>query len=372
MKTIFCNLPPAFLLAVLLAPAALADDTTARVQAEGESAVSYEDALNSALRSAVREVAGVVLAAETKVADFVLIRDSIYSRSAGYVRSYRELNRSRGLDGTFRVKISAEVARGSITDDSLAIRNLIEHVGRPQFTVSVDEREGSEHGVGAWVEGAFSDHLRQSGLSVLHRQTADAALQRQYERAAAAGNTRRAAQLKWQMGAPYGVHVVAFGTTRKETIYNVETNAAAVEVQVTVSHRDTGAVVASHHEAGRAASVDTAGMRSAAADAVARAFPAVLDKILSHWTEELDVGARLAVRLFDTPYEDVAALSAKLRTVQDVSNVEIIEAPEGGIASISVIGRIIAEDLASALPRLMGGGYKAAIEGPRLVTVEPR
>ena len=62
---------------------------TVRVKAEG---YNHDDALKQALRKALEQGAGVQISAHSQVQDYVLIRDTIYSRAAGIVKDYRILN----------------------------------------------------------------------------------------------------------------------------------------------------------------------------------------------------------------------------------------------------------------------------------------
>jgi len=343
---------------------------TQSVIVEAESAVSFEAATEKALRDAVRQVAGVVLASETKVADFQLVCDAIYSRAAGYVRSHRVLDERRTLDGAYAVKIHAEVARGSIRDDFLAIQGLIERMGRPRFVVAVEERSGSEHGVEVWVEGAINEFLEETGFSVLHTRTRDESVERQFMRAVAAGDKDKAAQLKLQMGAPYGVDVIAFGRKRSQRVHGIAANFSTVELQVTVAHRDSAEVLASKSVTGRGGSTDTSGMQRAARQAVAEIFPEVLKRILYHWTKDLDVGAAIAVQVHDDDFTLLSALKSEIERFEGVRNVEIVEAPSGGIAVLRVLGRVRAADIAARIPKWTGRRLKANVEGPRLVTAE--
>lgn len=344
---------------------------TVSVTATGESAVSFEAAKENALRNAVRETVGVLVVSDTRTADFTLICDAIYSRASGYVRSYKVLEKKRGLADTYFVRIHADVARGKINDDYLAIKNLIEYMGRPQFVVSVEERAGSEHGVGVWTEGAVNDHLETTGFNALHVKTRNASVQRQYMRAVAKGDTARAQQLSQQMGAPYGVDIIAFGRKSIERIYDTTVNFSVVELQVSVVHRDSGQIIASKSVTGKGGSVDTSGMQLACKRAVAEVFPQVLDRILSHWVEDMDRGIELTVQVYDASYSVVSALADKIKLLEDVRSVQMGEVPDGGIANLRVIGMIKARDVADRIPAWTNSVYQANLDGPRVVTARP-
>jgi hypothetical protein len=340
---------------------------TESVVVNGESTVSYDDATQRAIRAAIRQVAGVALTSETKVKDYELIREAIYSRAAGYCRSYDVLEKNRGLDDTYVVRVRADVARGQIKDDFLAIQSLIEQMGRPRFITLVEPRAGAVDGTKVWVEAAINDHFEQTGFSVLHAETRDEAQLRAVLRAVAQGDTAKARQLKLRMGAPYGIDVVAFTQKKKERVYNVDANFAVCELRVMVVHRDSGEIVASKTGVAKAGSIDTSGMRSAAKKVVADVFPQVLDRILYHWCKDLDVGTAFTVEIAHAPFEVVSGVQQALEGVDGVRSVRGEGAPDGGIAVLRVIGRVSPHALADRIGEWGEGRLRVGYEG-RTVT----
>ncbi len=345
-----------------------ADETPIEVSAQGESETSYDAAEQDALRTAVRQAVGVALESQSKVVDFTLIRDAMITRANGYVRSYNVTDKRRSANDTYVVKLRAECVRGKMDNDFLAIQNLIELMGRPQFSVKIEIKPGSEPGIDSWVEGAFMDELDKTGLAVLDGKTASEATEREYQRALAAGNAKKANQLKLKMGAPYGVTVTATGSKKAEEVYGAKMNMAVVELKAAVSHRDSAEILASKNAAGRAGSSDSTGLQDACKKAVATVFPEIMDRILFHWTRDLDIGSSITLEISDSNYATVAALVDKLRKVENVTQAEIVEAPEDGIAVVRIIGRIKAEAIASQLSKLSGGKFEGNISGPRKVT----
>jgi hypothetical protein len=364
----------AALMATCMARVCIAQDDLTPVTVTGESAISFDDAEQRVLRDAVRQVAGVVLAADTKVADFALIRDAICSRAAGYVRSYKVLSKERGLDDAYVVKVYAEVARGAISDDRLAILNWIELMGRPQFQVTVKDRSDTEQQVATWVEGAVNDLLETTGLNVLHAATRDESIERAQRRAKLQGDATRAAQLDLMMGAPYGVEIVAFARKWSDRAFNLPLTNYKVELSAGLVARDTGEVLASKDAAGVAqdqGNLGTTSYRDASRRAVEAVFPEVLDRMLAHWLHDFDVGASVELRLYALPPAEVYALKPKLEGIPGVSQANVVEAPEGGIARMLVISRVKAADLAERIPALTGGRLRGYVEGPRMLSARP-
>ncbi len=361
----------ALVLSVDVAILRAAEEAPIEVSVQGESETSYDAAEQDALRTAVRQAVGVALESQSKVVDFTLIRDAMITRANGYVRSFTVTEKRRSADDTYLVKLRAECLRGKMDNDFLAIQNLIELMGRPQFSVKVEIKPNSEPGIDSWVEGAFMDELDKTGLAVLDSKTAGEATEREYQRALAAGNTKKANQLKLKMGAPYGVLVTATGSKKAEEVYGAKMNMAVVELKATVSHRDSAEILASKNGAGRAGSSDTTGLQDACKKAVATVFPEIMERILFHWTRDLDIGSTITLEISDGSYASVSALVGKLRKVENVTQAEIVEAPEDGIAVVRIIGRIKAEAIASQMLTLSGGTLEGNISGPRKVTARP-
>ena len=57
----------------------------------GDRAAAFEEAKQNALRQAVEQGVGVLLSSHTRVENFAIIEDNIYTRTEGYVRSYEVL-----------------------------------------------------------------------------------------------------------------------------------------------------------------------------------------------------------------------------------------------------------------------------------------
>jgi hypothetical protein len=102
-------------------------------------------AIRDALRNAVEMGLGTLIDSKTLIKNDELIRDRIFSQSAGYVAAYSILSENR-MDkaDAYRVCLRAEVQFVRIEDDLRAIGIIIQVVGNPRFmTVYVSERDAS-------------------------------------------------------------------------------------------------------------------------------------------------------------------------------------------------------------------------------------
>jgi len=108
------------------------------VTVTGESAHSFEEAKEDALRKAVEMGAGKEVFSDTRITDYALMHDTIVSRAAGYVRGFDILEKKEAA-GVYSLKIRATVAVGQIKDDWGAIQVVIQREGRPNLLVVCTE-----------------------------------------------------------------------------------------------------------------------------------------------------------------------------------------------------------------------------------------
>ena len=109
---------------------------TATGQATGNRNIVKQQALADALRQAVRKGAGVNIISSTKVTDYVLSFDRIFSRAFGYVKSFKILSSGYDDSGIYKIKISAQVSKSSLEmNDYLAMRQIIALKGSPKLLI---------------------------------------------------------------------------------------------------------------------------------------------------------------------------------------------------------------------------------------------
>lgn len=77
---------------------------------------ALEEAVNLANRLAVEQVLGVYVEAETLVQNMVAVRDSILTKSGGYVSGYKVLTQGKGADGLYHVKVESIVSIVPLVD----------------------------------------------------------------------------------------------------------------------------------------------------------------------------------------------------------------------------------------------------------------
>ncbi len=129
--------PLCFALLLSLCSVIYADiSVTVTGQAAGSGRIVKQQALADALREAVRKGAGINIISNTKVTDYVLNFDRIFSRAFGYVKSFKILSSGYDDTGIYKVKISALVSKTSPEmNDYLAMRQIIALKGSPKLLI---------------------------------------------------------------------------------------------------------------------------------------------------------------------------------------------------------------------------------------------
>ena len=115
-------------------------------EATGEAAIvgkdeqkAFDQAVKAALQSAVEQVAGVVVEAQTQTLENVLVRDQVVAHTAGYVKSYDVVSKKKEK-GVYSVTVSAKVGLGEISRDVQAARALVRRFGRPSLVIMLQEQ----------------------------------------------------------------------------------------------------------------------------------------------------------------------------------------------------------------------------------------
>ncbi len=137
---------------------------------QGNPAMARDGAIQDALRKAVEQAVGTMVASETLVENFQVVRDNIYNKSQGYVKEYKVVKESPQKD-LYMVTISATVSTENLKNDLGALGLLIARVGKPRTLFMVAEQNvGQEillYWWGYWGKGgaAFAGQSVEMAVS---------------------------------------------------------------------------------------------------------------------------------------------------------------------------------------------------------------
>ena len=168
-------------------------------------------AIEQAKREAVASGIGMLLISETEIQDFQLKRDQIITRANGFVKSYRELSSSTEIDGTWKVKIEAEVTAifDEMLKDQMALQLLLSWLKKPRFMVMLDENNMGDAGsIVAATE--VNRVLKEKGFDVISAEQTKSILGRREAQAAIDGDTQAAMTIANQ----YQAEIIVTGRAR--------------------------------------------------------------------------------------------------------------------------------------------------------------
>lgn len=114
----------------------LAQTNISEVEAKGIG-TNKNDALQDALRNAIGQAAGVALASETKVENFMVIKDAIATNTKGYITSYEVIKETQ-LASSYEVIVKAKVSLDPMKADA---KLLMKQIGGVRFLVMYDARK---------------------------------------------------------------------------------------------------------------------------------------------------------------------------------------------------------------------------------------
>ncbi|MCD4826114.1 MAG: hypothetical protein K8S55_16100 [Phycisphaerae bacterium] len=138
MRRVFFYLLVVTLFTSLFAQQATAARNLVTVTVIGKG-MSKKEAVADGQRKAVEEAAGTLIYSETKTKDFVLAKDTILSRAAGFVQSCDIVSKSVDEDGVWTLKLRIVVSKKGIVDCWGVITNLLKQMGRPKVMVFIRE-----------------------------------------------------------------------------------------------------------------------------------------------------------------------------------------------------------------------------------------
>lgn len=132
---------------------------TTEVEAEGFAVIdtlgketAREKALKEAFRRAVEQAVGVLVQSETLVQNAELINDKVYSKSQGFIKTYKILSENVTAD-EYRLKIHAKVSTVKIQKELTTLGLLIEQMGKPRILTLITEQTATGETASSWWGG---------------------------------------------------------------------------------------------------------------------------------------------------------------------------------------------------------------------------
>lgn len=200
--------------------------------------IARDQALRDALRKAVEQGVGTYINSETRVQNFQLLSDRIYSQASGYVSSYRVIGETREGD-LYRVIVRALVKLDRIEDDLRAIGILVHEQGRPRLLVII-KPAGAATMEREMAETRMVSALQAKGFPVVDEPTMRQILDREQLQRILTGDNQAA----MHAGLSAGAEIVIAGTINQQSerrrvpyssdeieVHRVQISARAVNAQ---------------------------------------------------------------------------------------------------------------------------------------------
>ena len=323
-------------------------DGMAALPAQGGADIARDNALDDALRKAVEQGVGTFVSSETKVENFQLISDNIYSKTRGYVSSYRVI--TEGPEGAlYRVVIRAKVKLDDIEDDLAAINLLVRQQGRPRVMVvvkelerwpefNVDDRMMSQ----TMLETMLIDYFQQKGFPVVDAATVRENLRKEQLKRILEGDDETAVLVGMKAGAEVVVAGTAQRTEERKRAAGAVREFYLFRVSARAINTETAEVMgASATKTELPFSVDEA--RRRAADTTAAEL---VSKILAGWTKQENVTLIQATNAtFDRVQRLKSEIQGKLRGIITVVARELV----GSSATLEVLSETTSQEVLSGL-----------------------
>lgn len=380
-----------FLLVLLFHPAPLlhaqgssrpAAQQTETVQTDGMAPVVTENVVNArdnaiqdALRKAVEQVAGTMIASETLVQNNQLLSDNIWSKSTGFVERYALVKEGRSGDGMYTVSVSAAVKKGALEESIAALHLLIEQMHNPRIAVLMRERNM----IDSWADLSVDLNVAETALrnrfleksdrfKFIDRSTAQARLDRSKALAALGGDDGAAQAI----GQLYSADIVIVGEAYANSSV-METFGTRMEsAQATATARmiwcDTGDIIGSDIGKGAFAPVveKVTGGRNALEKASAQLGSKLIPKIVEDWRKKAIGGDRqIVVTIRNATLGDLKHFVAALQGVTGFQSANRREFT-AGVAVYEIAckndGNAVAEEL---------DGKAVGVKKVRVVSVTP-
>lgn len=343
---------------------ASAEEKRVTVKAEG---INRDDAIKQALRKALEQGAGTQLASFSKVENFTLIRDAVFSRASGIVKQYDIVKEQQGSGGTVVVTINATVSSDAVAAAWGEVQNVLDQLGRPTIAIIIAEKIDGVLQDDSIVENKLQDFFTRQGFIVKDRRALQAIAQREVGDALEVNNVAKIQRYSKDAGASIFIHGSSNGDRAgMEDLHGISASVYNCSVQATVYYTDTAEVV------GAASIPQTRGIvpgkKEFSPQAARRALenatfpedegamtrlPLTKDlyyKVMEKWAEQISGGGNLELEIEKLDFKGYAAMKKALEELRSKDDqIKIGGEFTRGTATFRVKSRMTAENFAMLL-----------------------
>ncbi|MCD6578837.1 flagellar assembly protein T N-terminal domain-containing protein [bacterium] len=214
---------------------------------QGEKLIARDAAVKDALRNAVEQVVGTMISSQSKVENYQLISDVIYSKSQGFVQKYEII--SEAPEGTtYHIKVKAFVSKSGVKDKLMALHLLMVQQNMPRVVVFLKQNmygEGwSYYGdQNSMAEEKLKEILVGKGFFVIDKAQAQKSIDRTSLIAASNGDVSAAQKLALMLKAEVIITGKVVGNVKTNNLYGGYLS-ASLNVSLNAIKSDTGKIIA--------------------------------------------------------------------------------------------------------------------------------
>lgn len=234
-----------------------------------------DTAIDNALRTAVEEKVGVMIASSTEVENFQVKRDQILSESKGFINTYRIISEEKTGD-TFKVTIEADVSDGRLKGRMEALGIIMARMSKPRLMIIFSENAQKD----VVAEASMTKYFISQGFRLVTADTAKR--KKEYERFQATDTDRKEFS---SIARRYGAEIIILAktdlTSKCFKMGDIEVCSHHVIVSGKVINGDTGEVIATDNKSGKGE------VKSITEEVAKDLAKEMKEQILERWSSDL-------------------------------------------------------------------------------------
>ena len=309
-----------------------------------------KEAISDAKRKAVERAAGTYIYSQSKTRDFVLVKDTVLTRSAGFVQSFDILSAGQTEDGIWQVKARVVVSIKGIVDTWGVVKNLLKERGRPKIMVFIRERIDRQLQDGSTVQTRIENMLLKSGFLLVEKDQLKAIDKKDLTAAVLEDNPAKVQAIAKRFGAQLFITGTAnAATSGARVISGVRVIPYEAEANVKCFRSDTAQLMSS------IPGTATRGVQRVANSAAKQALdlqaqqvaPKVVRDILRFWQDVLEGRGEVVLEVEDVSFKQYRGLKKALQAVKGVK--DVTTKFNNKVARCSIQSELTAEALAEKI-----------------------
>ena len=330
--------------------------------------LTKDAAIEQAKRDAVEVGLGVYISSETVVTATTL-KDNIYSKSQGFVKTFEVIRKKKDPDGNWEVTIKAQITSilDQVMQDEAALQTLLNSMNRPRIIFLIREENLIDNRPTDFAETKLLSMFYDRGFDVVDRQLVQALKGKPDYEDALSGDVAASAKVAGQLGADViviGTAKISSGGSFKAGQFTMHSGQANLNGKIV--RADTGvilAVVADAHGKKPHISPSTSGVN--AANAAAEKLGAdIIRQLIEKWSTQQSNYIKAFIVLKNADFMSYTTFEAflKAQTVSGLRNAYAKSLNEG-VAEYEVEFEGKAMDLAMGLSKTAPDGLNVKVTG---------